>query len=541
MIFTFGRIHTDHWNLEKSIMFRQASTRNNRNKGFKVKHVLQMCLLLAICIWLLYQVKHSHDKKKAFDANNAKIAERVDGGNQILKLGRKDLNHGVEVTSENEKHDEEEESEEDESKLDESIDKERGDGDDEIDEHDQEKVDEAAERGEEFSDEDKEAREEENEEKEEKKGESEDMGSSENHDHDVEDRNTQEAREENYKGDDASSAVVKDNQMIKTEVDNEGLRNSVEEHVNDGEKNNSENDLKTNTTEDGTTVDQNNSKPNAGELPIATGDGETTVNNPSVHATNFDKGVEISTLKSENESLSNLPTTESVDQTAWHNNATGDASETPGLYLKNETTTLGTVQDQNATVEAGASDRENFNSESVALEHSERSNATTVMEETQTIVLEQIEKSNATTGSEESPNVVADQTIVTEQSEKSITNVVVEQTQATILEQTEKSNETAVGEESQNAVPEQTAVSEESQKVEFENNDKSNTTTQVEESDDSMASPLTTSENADVAQIEASDASSSLVTQEEKDAITDLGTLPHIESEGRNTEDLAAE
>lgn len=495
-----------------------------------------MCLLLAVCIWLLYQVKHSHDKKKAFDANNAKIANREDSGDQILKFGRKDPNHGAEVTSENEKHSEEEESEEEEEgKQEENIDKERGDGDDEIDEHDQEKVDEAAERGEEFSDEDKEAREEENEEKEEENGRSEDVGFSENHEHDGEDRNTQEAREENYKGDDASSAVVRDNQMIKTEVDNEELRNSGEEHANNIEKNDLENDHKTITTKDGT-VNQNDSKPNTGELPVATGDGETTVNNPSDDATNAEKGVEVTMSKLENESHSTSPSTGSLDQMAWHKDATGDTSETSGLYLKNETTTLDSTQDQNATVEVGASDRNNPNSESVGWEQPEKSNATVVVEGTQIVSLEQTEQSNATTISEESPNVVSEQTTEAEQNEKSSTSAIVEEAQTNVLEQTEKSNATTVAEESQNAISEQTAVAEEPQKLELINSEKPNTTNQVEESDDN-----TTSENADVAQSETTDTSSSLVIQEEKDAITDLGTLPHIESEGRNTEDVAAE
>ncbi|KAF6138686.1 hypothetical protein GIB67_009880 [Kingdonia uniflora] len=73
-------------------MFRYSSSRNQRSKGFKVKHALQICVLLAISIWLLYQVKHSHDKKKEFEQSTAKFAENGDGRNGIIKHGRKDLN-----------------------------------------------------------------------------------------------------------------------------------------------------------------------------------------------------------------------------------------------------------------------------------------------------------------------------------------------------------------------------------------------------------------------------------------------------------------
>lgn len=63
----------------------------------------------------LVAVKHSHDKKKAFDANNAKIAN-IDSSNQILKFGRKYLNYGADITFKDKKHGEEEESAEEEGR-----------------------------------------------------------------------------------------------------------------------------------------------------------------------------------------------------------------------------------------------------------------------------------------------------------------------------------------------------------------------------------------------------------------------------------------
>lgn len=48
-------------------MLRQVSSRNHRTKGgFRAKSALQICILVAVCVWLLYQMKYSHDHK-AFD------------------------------------------------------------------------------------------------------------------------------------------------------------------------------------------------------------------------------------------------------------------------------------------------------------------------------------------------------------------------------------------------------------------------------------------------------------------------------------------
>ncbi|URE10404.1 hypothetical protein MUK42_36402 [Musa troglodytarum] len=80
-------------------MLRQVSGRNQRGKGgFKTKNVLHVCLLVAICVWLLYQMKHSHDKKKAYEERVSKLSFK--GGEKRLDLanfGRKDLRHTVET------------------------------------------------------------------------------------------------------------------------------------------------------------------------------------------------------------------------------------------------------------------------------------------------------------------------------------------------------------------------------------------------------------------------------------------------------------
>ncbi|KAF8407092.1 hypothetical protein HHK36_006217 [Tetracentron sinense] len=67
-------------------MSYQSNGRNQRPKGFKVKWALQFALLLAVCIWLLYQIRHSHDKRKDYGGSVQNKLHDKDG---ILILGRK--------------------------------------------------------------------------------------------------------------------------------------------------------------------------------------------------------------------------------------------------------------------------------------------------------------------------------------------------------------------------------------------------------------------------------------------------------------------
>ncbi|KAK9275922.1 hypothetical protein L1049_023196 [Liquidambar formosana] len=60
--------------------------RNQRPKGFTVKRALQFALLLAICIWLLYQIKHSRDKKEDYGGRTQSKLGEEDG---FVILGRK--------------------------------------------------------------------------------------------------------------------------------------------------------------------------------------------------------------------------------------------------------------------------------------------------------------------------------------------------------------------------------------------------------------------------------------------------------------------
>nr|GFC64553.1 dentin sialophosphoprotein-like [Tanacetum cinerariifolium] len=72
-------------------MFRQSPRRNVRNKGLKIKHTLQVSVLLGVSIWLLYQVHHSNDKKAISVETNINEKPRNDSSKDMFKLGRKDL------------------------------------------------------------------------------------------------------------------------------------------------------------------------------------------------------------------------------------------------------------------------------------------------------------------------------------------------------------------------------------------------------------------------------------------------------------------
>lgn len=85
-------------------MLRQVSSRNHRSKGFKLKNALQICLLVVVTIWLLFQVKHSYDKKSEYEDRNAHLSsikhERDSDRHEAFKFGRKDLPRDVRIEDE---------------------------------------------------------------------------------------------------------------------------------------------------------------------------------------------------------------------------------------------------------------------------------------------------------------------------------------------------------------------------------------------------------------------------------------------------------
>ncbi|KAF7830087.1 chromatin modification-related protein EAF7 isoform X1 [Senna tora] len=70
--------------LERIYKSKQRKHTNQRTRGFKLKYVFQVFLLIAVAIWLLYQLKHSIDQKKEYDQTSANTLETP-------KLGRKAL------------------------------------------------------------------------------------------------------------------------------------------------------------------------------------------------------------------------------------------------------------------------------------------------------------------------------------------------------------------------------------------------------------------------------------------------------------------
>ncbi|XP_051147243.1 uncharacterized protein LOC127262555 [Andrographis paniculata] len=221
-------------------MYRHSPSRNQRSKRIKVKHILQICLLVAVCFWLLYQVKHSHDKRKEFSGSDGRGLIQRDGSSDRVKFGRKDIQGGVKGSfAKNVNHDEPEEEEEDEGtreeakenkseddvlggkKIGEHEDEATEGGDDEVDVHELERTDD--EREEDLED------------------------RFENDTHETDSINAhgqgeKEAREEHYKADDASSAVAHEGLMSTTENENESREKStdnphniLEEGKNDNE------------------------------------------------------------------------------------------------------------------------------------------------------------------------------------------------------------------------------------------------------------------------------------------------------------------
>ncbi|KAL6843489.1 hypothetical protein ACP4OV_026551 [Aristida adscensionis] len=133
-------------------MLRQSSSRNHRSKGLKLKKALQISLLVLVSVWLLYQVKHSYEKKAAVYAEDEPHDLHKDDKNQgeMTKLGRKDLPPKMEADSstlDERTEDEENDEMEQEMKHDE-IDE------DPIDEHDLDKEDDLPEHGDHSSDKD---------------------------------------------------------------------------------------------------------------------------------------------------------------------------------------------------------------------------------------------------------------------------------------------------------------------------------------------------------------------------------------------------
>jgi len=73
------------------IMHSYTPVRNHRLQGVKTKHVLRICLLIAACCWLIFQIKRSHYKTKDLEYVDTKMLLSTNNVDQVVKLGRKDL------------------------------------------------------------------------------------------------------------------------------------------------------------------------------------------------------------------------------------------------------------------------------------------------------------------------------------------------------------------------------------------------------------------------------------------------------------------
>ncbi|XP_077223253.1 uncharacterized protein LOC143858161 isoform X1 [Tasmannia lanceolata] len=545
-------------------MLRQASSRNQRTRGFKVKHALQICLLVGVCIWLLYQAKHSVEKK-AFNAADAKIPDEVERRLEILKLGRKDLNHEVEMVSADDKHGDEEESEREESKREESKVEGREGGDDEIDEHDQEKkaeeeVDHHADSvdEEERENEDNKEKEEskEREKKEENKGDkekeendennekgeketnkendaqNENAGSLENPDHDG-DRNPHEAREAQYNGDDASSAVVQDTQAIRSEMGNGILGNSDEKQVQITKKSELGNDNKTNAVEDGS-VDHKNE---AHKEIDARNEDMGSLENPDHDGGRNSHEAREAQYNGDDASSAVVQDTQAI-RSEMGNRVSGtsdgkqvEITEKNEFYNKTNAVKDGSV-DQNTSNNPKASELPPASGNVYTVDNPSL-NGTTSEEKGTKVSLSKLESDSPSNSTMKESNSQTElhNNATSENTENHASSL---QNETNTLDSTQDQIVTAKMEISDQD-------NSKLQTVALEHTESSNRTAGAEESDQNSVSTLVMNSDGDAAQTETTDPSTSLVSKLVKDAPRDLGSLPITESAVKNTEDVAAE
>lgn len=349
-------------------MMRQSSSRIQRSKGgFRLKHVLQICLLLAICTWLLYQIKHSHDKKRAFEERISKISTKTtEKPPDLFNFGRKGLplvndNDSMATARAKEVNSEEGQGEEGEqdAKRDENEDEEaKGDGGDGIDELDQDRGDDENEQEEEeqFTDEDgKDGR----------------VDADALFDNEEREDSAQEAREENYKRDDVSSAVTHDahagdlnTRGLDEEQENEAINGTVGDETKnskntaldyvDSASNLSNAAIGENTTVSNADFHMNGSHPDPNGPPEVeitkseNGSISTPLSTEGGSQKELQPNTTISGLPENNSEVTAIPAgnlTESLPE--YQNTSKSDDSLSVGEIHQHGTGGLTTVQDQN--------------------------------------------------------------------------------------------------------------------------------------------------------------------------------------------------
>ncbi|XP_074327729.1 uncharacterized protein LOC141665639 [Apium graveolens] len=559
-------------------MYRHSPTRNQRSKGFRLKHVLQICVLVAVCFWLIYQVKHSHDKRKQFDENTAKNSLNVEDNSVIFKLGRKDIipqekgrskdseSHDGELeeddneegnleqdkrverskaeakheeetmeedkpeeeeSEENDRHEEanekeeehEEESGEEDMREDETgeedkheeenvaedhveeeqeeeiqaeeKDKGRGDQDNEVNQHETEKDDTVVDKEEESIDEEKE------------KEDPVKVGTEERNDedkntltrndpliedqvHDEGSRNTREAREEQYKGDDASSAVTHDAQSTNTENENSSSGSQI---------NKLENESKGNSMEE----NKNDTVVNFPEVEAA-GNGTSALdekNKPEVY----------DSVSQSNSSLDSITGFKSNDQQGSINN-----TDNNGSSVKNEMEiNMSNLSHAHDAIERDMTTTNGSNIQTIFL--NQAINSTVTLQNTQ--VNSNLSNSNA------SKTVEGNSEESTDSSMKSEFDNSTKVEGSNVLAESKDGSDSLALEETTNEVNNENPDNIKGTDGTYENSDSSNT------------------ENTDEVQYDSSENSDISISVEAKENRVDLETLPEIRTEGSNSEEVA--
>lgn len=568
-------------------MLKRPLSRNQRSKGIKVKHVLQICLLLGVCFWLIYQVKHSHDKKKEFDDKGAKISVKTHSDDEILKLGRKDLPLVQEVAK-NEKHEEEEEDaveeeenkpeeeekdikkheeedheeankheevdheeeeqeeantheqvqeeagskheeeeQEEETKNAEMEEEKRGTADEEMDEEDQEKPEDEADREEEFIDEEKD-----------REGEVDDR---ENEGNEGEEKNGQ-VENENLSDDndhdvgDRTTHVAReehykaDDASSAVSHDNQIIISETEKASSENSNENSERNILEGENKSNNTEEINGIQESTG---LKLGEGVMAESGNTLDVTTTEeKDHGTGSYKPKDSSLSTVTNTTTEAGIEMSNNSTGLSTKTTGSSLQNgNETRLESSQAQNATL-LGKSNPEATNLQTKLEQYN---NSDTISNgnksDSHLTTAKTMNADSATGDSFNNTEPILSEKITSlnatadgQVSSKSSTNETANTTQYETSNSDHDSGETHGSSDSSST--EETA-----------NGNSDNESGETNESLDSSSK----NESEDAAKEDFIDSADSTIVQDDKESQLDLETLPDIRDSVDNSEDAAAE
>ncbi|PWA91828.1 hypothetical protein CTI12_AA077460 [Artemisia annua] len=59
-------------------MRKHLTIRNQKSKGNKIKYILRICFLVAVCCWLIFQIKRSHYKRRVIKSSETKEGDSLD-------------------------------------------------------------------------------------------------------------------------------------------------------------------------------------------------------------------------------------------------------------------------------------------------------------------------------------------------------------------------------------------------------------------------------------------------------------------------------